>query len=116
MAVVVVFPLLLLLLAVLTQLAASGVLRKNWIAGIRIRSTLRSSSAWVAGHKAAAPWVWTGLAVAAVAAAAALLLNGTIAATFAAIVVIVFAATVVVSLALAGRAARAANVSTLSTS
>lgn len=111
MAGVVVFPILLLLAAVLTQLAASGVMPKNRIAGIRIRSTVRSPSAWIAGHKAAAPWVWAGFMVSAVAVVAALPLSGVIAGLLAAIVILVFVATITASLIQAGRAARAASAS-----
>lgn len=109
MTAVVVFPALLLLAAVLTQLAASGTLSKNWIAGIRIRSTLCSPTAWVAGHRAAARWIWRGFAVSTVASVGALLLTDVAAVALAVVAVVVFAATVVVSLVAASRAARAEN-------
>ncbi len=110
----VVFPVLLLLAAVLTQLAGNGVLPRNRVAGIRVRSTLRSDSGWVAGHKAAASWGWAGFAVSAAAGVAVLLLDGTIAVVLAVVVVVVaLVATVAVSLYLASRAARAAGESTL---
>ncbi|MDQ1128239.1 SdpI family protein [Microbacterium sp. SORGH_AS_0888] len=109
MPIVVVVPALLLLTAVLTQLAASGVLGKNPIAGIRVRSTLRSPGAWVAGHRAAAPWTWIGFALSAVACVAALLLTGLAAAIAGIAVVVVFALTIVVSLVTASRSAGAEN-------
>lgn len=107
---VIVFPALLLVSAVLTQLAASGVLGKNRLAGIRIRSTLRSPAAWTAAHRAAAQWAWAGFAASAAASAGALLLSGVAAVVFAVIVVVVFIATIVVSLAAAIRAARASAI------
>ncbi|WP_378147677.1 SdpI family protein [Cnuibacter sp. UC19_7] len=106
---VVLFPLLLLLVAVLTQLAAAGVLGKNRVVGIRIGSTLRSPAAWTAGHRAAAPWTWAGFALGAVAALGALLSTGSTAAVLAAIVVAMFVATIVMSLVSASRGARAAS-------
>ncbi|MBX3095118.1 MAG: SdpI family protein [Cryobacterium sp.] len=114
--VAVVFPVLLLLTAVLTQLAGNGVLRRNRVAGIRVRSTLRSDSGWVAGHRAAAPWVWAGFVVSAAAGVSALLLDGAIALVFAVIVVAALGATVAVSLYVASRAARTADESALATS
>lgn len=107
---VIVFPALLLVSAVLTQLAASGVLGKNSLAGIRTRSTLRSPAAWTAGHRAAARWAWAGLAASGAASAGALLLSGVTAVVFAVIVVVVFIATIVVSLTAATRAARASAI------
>ncbi len=109
MVAVVVFPALLLLAAVLTQLAAGGVLRKNRIAGIRTRSTLRSPDAWLAGHRAAARWTWIGFAASAAAGVGALLFNDAAAVVLAVVVVLVFAATIVISLVASGRAARRAS-------
>lgn len=105
----VVFPVLLLIAAVLIQLAGSGVLRRNRIAGIRVRSTLGSDTGWVAGHKAAAPWVWGGFAVSATAGIAALLMEDTVAIVLAVVVVAALIGTIAVSLYLASRAARAAS-------
>jgi hypothetical protein len=107
---VIVFPLLLLISAVLTQLAASRVLGSNRVAGIRTRSTLRSRDAWVAGHRAAAWWAWGGFAASAAASAGALLLGGVGAVILAVVVVVVFVATIVISLAAANRAARASAI------
>lgn len=107
MVAVVVLPALLLLTAVLTELAARGILRENRLVGIRIGSTLRSPEAWVAGHRAAAPWTWAGVAVSAVASVGALLSSGGAGVAFRAIVVAAFVATIVMALATASRAARA---------
>lgn len=107
---VIVFPALLLLSAVLTQLAAARVVGKNRIAGIRTRSTLRSPAAWTAGHRAAARWAWIGFGASAAASIGALLLDGVAAAVLAALVVVVFAVTIVVSLIAANRAARASAI------
>lgn len=104
---VVVFPALLLLAAVLFQLAAGGVIGKNRVVGIRIGSTLSSPEAWVAGHRAAAPWAWAGFAVGAVAGVGSSMSTGTTAAAWAAIVVAAFVATIVATLITASRAARA---------
>lgn len=104
---VVVFPALLLLVAALTQLASSGVLRMNRIAGIRLRSTLTSRDAWVAGHQAAAPWAWAGFAGSAVASVGVLLYTGVPAAVLSVVVVVIFVATIVVTMAMASRAAQA---------
>jgi hypothetical protein len=41
--------------ALVNRRAADGRLRRNAVAGIRIRSTLRSDAAWRAGHAAARP-------------------------------------------------------------
>ncbi len=107
---VIVFPTLLLVSAALTQLAASGVLGKNCLLGIRTRSTLRSPAAWTAAHRAAARWVWAGFAASAAATAGALLLSGVTAVVFAVTVVVLFIATIVVSLTAAIRAARASAI------
>jgi hypothetical protein len=47
------FVFLAILLVVVDWAASSGRLRRNHWAGIRIRSTMRSDQAWVAGHRAA---------------------------------------------------------------
>ncbi len=46
----------------------------DWLAAIRIRSTLRSPAAWVAGHRADTLWTWAGFAVSTTASIGALLL------------------------------------------
>lgn len=104
---VILFPALLLLVAVLTQLAAAGVLGKNRVVGIRIGSTLRSPAAWVAGHRAAAPWAWAGFAVSAAVGIGALMTTGATAAVLGAVVVGVFGATIVLTIISASRGARA---------
>jgi uncharacterized membrane protein len=41
--------------------AATGRLKRNWIAGLRLRSTMRSDAAWLAAHRTAeGPFVATG--------------------------------------------------------
>ena len=41
--------------------AAAGRLKRNWIAGLRLKSTMRSDSAWLAAHRRArVPFVATG--------------------------------------------------------
>jgi hypothetical protein len=104
---VVVFPALLLLVAVLTQLAAGGLLGKNRVIGIRIGSTLRSSATWVAGHRAAAPWAWAGFVVSAAAGAGSLLTSGATAGVLGGVVVAAFGATIVLTIISASRGARA---------
>lgn len=103
----VVFPLLLLFAAVLVELAARGRLRRNWIAGIRTRATMRSDATWVAGHQAAARTVWIGFVLSSAAGVVALVTSGSLSVVFAVIVVIVLAATVTVALVQSGRASAA---------
>src|SRR3954466_9343895 len=43
------------LIVAIAALGAAGRLPKNYFAGIRIPSTMRSDAAWTAGHRAAAP-------------------------------------------------------------
>ena len=42
-----------LLVVVVTQLAASGKIHRNGFVGIRIPPTMASDAAWTAGHRAA---------------------------------------------------------------
>lgn len=105
----VVFPVLLLLAAVLIQLAANGVLHRNRMAGIRVRATLSTDAAWVAGHKAAAAAVWLGFAVSAAAGLCAVLLDGWLANVFGGVVIVVLIATIAISTVQASRGARVAN-------
>lgn len=57
-----------LLVAVVTQLSASGKIARNGFFGIRIPPTMASDAAWKAGHKAALVPVWIGFVLVAVAA------------------------------------------------
>lgn len=107
MIVAVVLPVLLLIAAVLVELAGRGVLRRNRIAGIRTRSTLRNDAAWVAGHRAASPVAWAGFGLSAVAGAGALMTAEPLSLVFATAVVVVTVATIAVSLVRAARAGAA---------
>jgi hypothetical protein len=60
-----------LLLAVVTQLAGSGKIRRNGFIGIRIPPTMASDAAWTAGHKAAVLPSWIGFALTVIAAGVA---------------------------------------------
>lgn len=103
----IVLPLALLLLAVVTQLAANGVIKRNGFAGIRIPSTVSDDAAWLAGHKAAVTPAWIGFAVGAAAGVGDLLTQGSI--QFLVVVFIAFIATLVVTVYAASRSARAAR-------
>lgn len=46
-----------LLVALVAELAARGVLRRNGGAGIRIASVMRTQRTWVVGHRAARWWL-----------------------------------------------------------
>ena len=59
-ALVWVFTGLLLLLTIVTMLAARGIIPLNMWVGIRIPSVQRSEKAWRAGHAAAVPASWVG--------------------------------------------------------
>ena len=103
----VVFPLLLLLAAVLAELASSGKLKRNWIAGIRTSQTRESDAAWVAGHRAARKALWIGFAASAVAGMLALVTQDAVSITFTVVVVVALVATVATSLVQANRASTA---------
>jgi len=60
-----------LLVVVVTQLAASGRISRNGFIGIRIPSTMTSDAAWTAGHKAARLPSWIGFALVAITAGVA---------------------------------------------
>lgn len=105
LVIAIVFPLLLLLAAVLTELAARGRLKRNALAGIRTRSTMRSDNAWVAAHRAASRTIWIGFVLSAVAGIIALVTTDAAAIIAAVVVVIVLAATITISLIQATRAA-----------
>ncbi|GAA3911133.1 SdpI family protein [Microbacterium invictum] len=107
--VAVVFPALLLFAAVLIQLAANGRLRKNRLAGIRTRATMRNETTWVAGHRAASSTVWIGFALSAGAGVLTLVADGAVAITFAAAVVVILFATVTVALVKSERASAVAS-------
>ncbi|TAM70778.1 MAG: SdpI family protein [Microbacteriaceae bacterium] len=49
----IVLPILMLVAALVTQLAGSGHLSRNGLVGIRIRSTRASDEAWRVDHRAA---------------------------------------------------------------
>ena len=59
-----VFSALLLLLAVISTLAARGTLRRNHGMGIRLPALFASDAAWQAGHAAAVTPAWVGFAFA----------------------------------------------------
>ena len=60
-----------LLVVVVTQLAASGMIRRNGFVGLRIPPTMASEAAWVAGHRAARAPSWIGFVLVAIAAGVA---------------------------------------------
>ena len=60
-----------LVVVVVTQLAASGRIRRNSFVGLRIPPTMASDAAWIAGHRAARVPSWIGLVVVAIAAGVA---------------------------------------------
>ena len=61
-----------LAILVTALLAAGGRLPRNYVAGIRTPSLLRSEQAWRAGHAAAAPWLLGAGAVVTIGAVALL--------------------------------------------
>lgn len=60
-----------LLVVVVTQLAASGRIRRNGFVGIRIPPTMASDAAWTRGHRAALVPSWVGLVLVACSAGVA---------------------------------------------
>jgi hypothetical protein len=60
-----------LLVVVVTQLAATGKIGRNGFVGIRIPPTMASDAAWIAGHRAARMPSWIGFALVAVTAGVA---------------------------------------------
>lgn len=65
-----------LLVVLVTQLAASGRIGRNGFVGIRIPPTMASDAAWTAGHKAALMPSWIGFALVAVTAGVAQFIPG----------------------------------------
>ena len=65
-----------LLVVLVTQLAASGRIARNGLVGIRIPPTMASDAAWTAGHKAALMPSWIGFALVAVTAGVAQFIPG----------------------------------------
>ena len=60
-----------LLVVVVTQLAASGKIRRNGFVGLRIPPTMASEAAWVEGHRAARAPSWIGFVTVSIAAGVA---------------------------------------------
>ncbi len=106
----VVFPLAVLLAAVISQLGGNARLPRNGMLGLRIPSTMSSDQAWIAGHRAAAKPAWIGFVVITVVAVTFLVLPGSTATPGIGVIVvaIVFVATFAWLLVAASRAARAA--------
>ncbi len=65
-----------LLVVLVTQLAASGRIGRNGFVGIRIPPTMASDAAWTAGHKVALMPSWIGFALVAVTAGVAQFIPG----------------------------------------
>lgn len=65
-----------LLVTVVTQLAASGKIRRNGFVGIRIPPTLATDEGWLAGHKAAVLPSWIGVGLVAFPAVVAQVVPG----------------------------------------
>jgi len=64
------------LVTVVTQLAASGKIQRNGFVGIRIPPTLATDEGWLAGHRAAVLPSWTGVVLVAAAAVVAQFVPG----------------------------------------
>lgn len=108
-ALALIFSALLLLTAVLTELASRGRLRRNRLAGIRTNATMRSDASWAASHRAAAKTVWIGFVVSIAAALISLFTEGTVSLVAGVVVAAIFVATSVVALMQANRAGAAAS-------
>lgn len=108
-ALALVFSALLLLTAVLTELASRGRMRRNRLAGIRTNATMRSDAAWAASHRAAAKTVWIGFVASLGAALIALVTEGTVSLVAGVVAAAIFVATSVVALLQANRAGAAAH-------
>jgi hypothetical protein len=65
-----------LLVVVVTQLAASGRIQRNGFVGIRIPPTMASDAGWLAGHRAARVPSWIGFVLVAIAAGFAQFIPG----------------------------------------
>lgn len=102
--VAVIVPLLLLFIAVVTELASRGTLSRNRLVGIRTRATMRSDAAWSSAHRGASRTIWIGFALSALVAAITLVTDGTAATICGAIVAVLFLTTCVVALLQAHRA------------
>ena len=64
------------LVAVVTQLAASGKIQRNGFLGIRVPPTMATEEGWLAGHKAAVLPSWIGVGLVAAAAVVAQFVPG----------------------------------------
>jgi Flp pilus assembly protein TadB len=104
----IVFPVVILGIAIFAQLGGSGRLPRNGYVGIRIPSTLTSDEGWRAGHRAATKPAWISFIVSILAAVISWVTIGTASTVFAVIVIVVFAASCVVTVLAASRAARTA--------
>ena len=62
-------------LVVVMRMAASGRLKRNSWAGIRLPATITSEAAWVVAHKTALPFIWVTAVVNAVLSVTVLLLG-----------------------------------------
>jgi uncharacterized membrane protein len=64
-----------IVLVVVMRMAATGRLKRNSWAGIRLPSSITSEAAWVLAHKTALPYIWVTASVNAVLSIAVLLLG-----------------------------------------
>ena len=96
---------------VITLLAGRGIVRRNKFAGIRLRSTFASDSAWRRGHTAAVPSAAVAAAITTVVGVIGLIVSGVddgARETFGFVMMGVDVAGVLVGTAVANRAARQA--------